>query len=149
MHTRLDRKPTALDLLRWAGIDTWRARLLKDAAVAHAVSRETSLLLVEMPAVQRILELVRKHRQLAQRYSAAPYRGRITLIRAVPAGPDDPQPQDLMMGWQQLAEGEVEIHTIRTNHVALLVKPYVEALAHELRICLDRTRNSLTKEADI
>ncbi|MGE5334111.1 MAG: amino acid adenylation domain-containing protein [Nitrososphaerota archaeon] len=142
MHTRLDRKPTALDLLRWAGIDTWRARLLKDAAVAHTVSRETSLLLVEMPAVQRILELVREHRHLAQRYSAAPYRGRITLIRAVPAGLGDPQPQDSMMGWQQLAEGEVELHTIRTNHVALLVKPHVEVLAHELTMCLERTRKA-------
>lgn len=145
----MDKKPTTWDLLRWAGIDTWRARLLNDAEVAQTVSRETSLLLVEMPAVRRILELVGEHKRLAHRYAAAAYRGRITLVRAVPAEQDEQQTEDPTMGWQQLAEGGVEMHTIRTNHVALLVKPYVEILAQELLACLDRGRRSLTGAADI
>jgi len=144
-----DKKPTALELLQWAGMDTWRARLLKEAEVADTVSRETSLLLVEMPAVRRVLELVREHRRLARRYSAEVYRGRITLFRAVPAERHEHQAGDPAMGWEKLAESEVEIYPIQANHVALLVKPYVEVLAQELRACLDRGCSSQTDATDI
>jgi amino acid adenylation domain-containing protein/non-ribosomal peptide synthase protein (TIGR01720 family) len=147
-RTPSDSKLTALDLVRWAGMDTWRARLLNDAEVARTVSRETSLLLVEMPAVRRVLDLVRKHRQLAHRYAAVAYRGRLTLFRAVPAGQGEHQAGDPAMGWQHLAEGGVELHAIRANHVALFVQPYVEGLAHELMACLDRSRSPLTDTDD-
>ena len=110
-----------MDRLRWAAMDTWRTRLLWEADAASAVSQETSLLLVEMPAVRRILELVKKHRQLAGRYSAETYAGRITLFRAMPTGPNKPQAGDPALGWGVLAKNGVEIHTVRANHVALLV----------------------------
>jgi thioesterase domain-containing protein len=144
-----DKKPTAMDLLRWAGLDTWRARLLKEAEVANTVSLETSLLLVEMPDVRRVLELVREHMRLARRYSAEAYRGRITLFRAVHSEQSGHQAGDPAMGWGKLAESGLEIHTIQANHVALLVKPHVEVLAQELRACLDRDRSSLTDTTDI
>jgi len=94
--------------------------------------------------VRRVLELVREHRRLARRYCAEAYRGRITLFRAVPSERREHQVGDPAMGWGKLAESGVEIHPIQANHVALLVKPYVEVLAQELRACLDRGRSSLT-----
>ncbi len=46
------------------------------------------------------------------------------------------------MGWGALTEGDVDIHFIPANHVALLVKPHVEILAQELRACLDQSHKS-------
>jgi amino acid adenylation domain-containing protein/non-ribosomal peptide synthase protein (TIGR01720 family) len=144
-----DKKPTVLNLLRWAMMDTWRARLLNDAEVAATVSQETSLLLIELPAVRRVMELVREHRRLARRYCAQGYPGQITLLRATPAKQREQQDRDPTVGWGKLAESGVEIHPIQANHVALLVKPYVEVLAQELRACLDRVRSSMTDATDM
>ena len=47
-----------------------------------------------------------------------------------------------MLGWGVLAEGGVDVHFILANHVALLVKPHVEILAQELRVCLDQSHRS-------
>jgi thioesterase domain-containing protein len=143
-----DQRPTMRELLRWAGMDTWRASLLNDAEVATTVSRETSLLLVEMPAVRRILQLVGEHKRLARRYVAQAYSGRITLFRAAPAEQRGAQAHALAKGWEKLAQGGVETHTLSANHVALLVKPYVETLAHELSLCLERSRAPLIAAAD-
>ena len=46
-----------------------------------------------------------------------------------------------MLGWEVLAEGGVDVHFIQANHVALLVKPHIQILAQELRICLDQNCN--------
>jgi thioesterase domain-containing protein/acyl carrier protein len=132
-------KPTIVDLLGWAGLDTWRTLLLREAEVASTVSQEASLLLIEMPAVRRILELVREHRQLARKYTAERYEGRITLFRAVPSTSSKKWTGDPTLGWGVLAEGGVDDHFILANHVALLVKPHVEILAQELRVCLDQS----------
>jgi thioesterase domain-containing protein len=144
-HAPSGQKPTTLDLLRWAAFDTWRTRLLKDAEVAATVTQETSLLLVEMPAVRRVLHLVREHRRIARRYSAVAYSGHITLIRALTSDQDESSGRDPTLGWGMLAEGGVEIHNIRANHVALLARPYVKTLAQELRSYLDRSCQSPRK----
>ena len=75
-------KPAMRDLLGWAVLNTWRTSLLREAEVAPTVSQETSLLLVKMPAIRRILGLVREHRRLARHYKAESYPGRIILFRA-------------------------------------------------------------------
>lgn len=135
-------KPKIVDMLGWAGLDTWRTLLLKEAEVASTVSQETSLMLIKMPAVRRILELVREHRRLARRYTAERYGGRITLFRAVGSRSSKKRAGDPMLGWGVLAEEGVDVHFIQANHVALLVKPHVEILAQELRVCLDQSRRS-------
>jgi amino acid adenylation domain-containing protein/non-ribosomal peptide synthase protein (TIGR01720 family) len=141
-------KPAIVDLLGWAGLDTWRAHLLKEAEVASIVSQDVSLLLVEMPAVRRVLELVREHSRLARRYTAERYGGRITLFRAVRSRSSKKRDEDPMLGWGGLAEGGVDVHSIQANHVALLVKPHIELLAQELRICLDQSRRYTSDSTD-
>ena len=148
-NTPSNGNPTLVDLLSWVGLDTWRSKMLKEAEVASTVSQETSLLLIEMPAVRRILELVREHSRLVRRYIVKPYRGRITLFRAVRSGSNENGVKDPTMGCGALAEGGVDVNSIRANHVALLVKPYVEILAQELRTCIDQGSGSSTGSGDI
>ena len=90
-----------------------------------------------MPAVRRILELVREHGQLVRRYTVEKYQGRITLFRAARSGSNKKGADEPTMGWGVLANGGVDVHFIEANHVALLVRPHVEILAKELRECLD------------
>ncbi|MAT41341.1 MAG: hypothetical protein CL609_03295 [Anaerolineaceae bacterium] len=132
------RKPKLKDLLGWAVLDTWRTRLLQEAEIAQTVSQEESLLLIKMPAVRRILKLIRTHQQMVQQYAAQPYRGNITLFRAVDFDSDGNDKQVSALGWQKLAEGQITVHPIQANHVAFLVKPTVVTLAQELSKCLDQ-----------
>jgi hypothetical protein len=134
--------PTALDLLGWAVLDTWRKRLLGEAEVAGIVPQESSLLLLEMPDVRRIMSMGRQHVRLARRYSAQVYQGRVALFRALRSTSNVRQAGDLSLGWAGLAAEGVEIRVIGANHVALLVHPYVEVLAQELAAYLDRGGSS-------
>lgn len=134
-----DGRPTLGSLLGWAGLDTWRALLLRgDTEIASAVSQETSLLLIRMPAVRRILELVREHRRLVRRYRAESYGGNITLFRAMSSGSKQKVSADPTLGWGTLAQNGVEVRTLQANHVALFVKPHIRVLAQELMACLNR-----------
>ncbi len=141
-------KPTIVDLLGWARLDTWRTHMLQDAEVANTVSQDASLLLVEMPAVRRILKLVREHGQLVRRYAAKTYRGQITLFRAARSESNEKVVKDSTMGWGVLAEGGVDVHSIQANHVALLVKPHVEIFAQELNACLNQRTSSSSGTVD-
>jgi len=120
------------DLLGWAVLDTWRSRLLQEAEVAHTVLQEESLLLIKMPAVRRILKLIRKHQKLVQQYAAQPYRGKIILFCAGDNTSHGNGKQEPISGWYKLTEGRLMVHSIQANHVAFLVKPYVETLAQKL-----------------
>jgi amino acid adenylation domain-containing protein/non-ribosomal peptide synthase protein (TIGR01720 family) len=130
------------DLLGWAILDTWRNRLLQEAELAHTVLQEESLLLIKMPAVRRILKLIRKHKKLVQQYTAQPYKGEITLFHAVDHAPNKNDKRESISGWRKIAEGRVMVHSIQANHVAFFVKPYVETLAEELTKSLNEKASS-------
>jgi thioesterase domain-containing protein len=141
---KVSKKPSVIDLIGWVKLDTWRTRLLKEADVKSTVSQEKSLLLIEMPDVRRILELVREHGRIVGRYTPVTYPGRITLFRATQSEPNKKGDKDPTMGWGLLAKGGVNVHLIRANHVALLVKPYIEILAQGLKNSLDQRSDCST-----
>jgi hypothetical protein len=137
--TSSEDRPALSSLLGWAGLDTWRALLLQgQTEIANTVSQEMSLLLIRMPAVRRILALVREHRRLVLRYEADSYDGKIILFCTRSSGAKQKASTDPTLGWEMLAQKGVEVRTIQANHVALFVKPHVKVLAHELTACLNR-----------
>jgi hypothetical protein len=142
--TAPDRGPAMLEMLRWAALDSWRTRLLADADIAPLLSGDALLQLIDLPDVRRVLAFVGRHRRLARRYVAAGYRGRLTLVRAVPEGQVAHQIDDLTLGWRDLAPDGVDLRTIPANHVALLVNPYVDLVAREVRECLERSHIATT-----
>jgi thioesterase domain-containing protein/acyl carrier protein len=139
-------KPALGDILGWADLDTWRNRLLNDADIKSVVSQQSSLLLVQMPDVRRILNLVKAHMRIAHRYRVEPYPGQIELFRAIDGNGGVPQEQ-MASGWEHLAGG-VTVHPIHSNHVALLARPYVETLGKELRACLDDQSSKIQGDSD-
>ncbi|HZF08651.1 MAG TPA: amino acid adenylation domain-containing protein [Thermoanaerobaculia bacterium] len=80
-----------------------------------------------------------------ERYRTAAYPGRVTLFRArdvAPAELRDATPHrlrvlaDPSLGWDHVAAGGVEIHTVPGLHKDLLAVPGVEVLAEILRACI-------------
>jgi amino acid adenylation domain-containing protein len=85
----------------------------------------------------RALKNVRRGCALAAKeYVPRPYSGRLILFRSS----DKPllQLRDPHVGWSTYAAGGLEIHEVRGNHDDILLKPQVEAVAEQLKVCLDR-----------
>jgi amino acid adenylation domain-containing protein len=69
-------------------------------------------------------------------YTPRPYRGRVTLFRALtrePGCPKDPAPD-----WRHWAAGGVEVIDVPGGHSTLLAEPHVRTLAAALSDCLGR-----------
>ncbi len=79
------------------------------------------------------LRVKRVNDQAATRYVPRPYSGRVVLIRPKSnfRGLDDPS-----LGWGEVVRDELEIREIPVYPKGMLVEPFVQTLARELRVCL-------------
>jgi thioesterase domain-containing protein len=77
------------------------------------------------------------HLRALARYTFKPYSGKITLIRAT-----DPRMEvlsrdkDPLLGWGELAIGELEILDVLADHMNLLLEPHVQEVAQKLTTVL-------------
>jgi len=74
----------------------------------------------------------------AREYVPRVYPGRVALFWA---SGDLTTSFDLLDGWRSLASGGVDVHEISGNHINIVQEPHVQALADELRLCLDRVQS--------
>ncbi len=83
----------------------------------------------------------------AERYRASTYPGRITLLRASSVDqaalwelPSQRRQifEDPTLGWDTVAAGGVEVHTVPGNHQTIIGAPHVETLAEILGTCIAR-----------
>jgi thioesterase domain-containing protein len=77
--------------------------------------------------------------QAADRYVLRPWDGRVVLMRAQDAG----YPANTLgatYGWDDWAEGGVEVVKVPGNHDTLVLEPNATTLVQALRATLDRTR---------
>jgi amino acid adenylation domain-containing protein len=65
------------------------------------------------------------------------YPGKITLFRAEDAEPDS---EDNRLGWEKLAAGGLEVHSVPGTHISIREEPQVAILAEKLRGCLEAVR---------
>jgi aspartate racemase len=75
----------------------------------------------------------------AREFVPSVYAGGVTLFWA---SGDLTTSFDLVDGWHTLAAGGVELHEIPGSHINLLKAPHVQALADELRACLDQAQKN-------
>lgn len=117
--------PSASLLRKWLGAANGRGAWL--AAWRH------------LPEALRIVRVMRANTQAQFDYTPQPYRGRLTLLRTGQAyGASGASPD---LGWRALAQENVEIHRVPGHHLNLLRRPYVRALAGQLRNCIERAAN--------
>jgi thioesterase domain-containing protein len=68
------------------------------------------------------------------------YPGRVTLFRANRG--HILTSSETTLGWGRIALGGIEIRDIAGEHNAIVEQPYVQTLARELRVCLDRAQGA-------
>jgi amino acid adenylation domain-containing protein len=68
------------------------------------------------------------------------YAGNLTLFRCQ----IQPQNQALSadLGWHDLVTGTVEIYPVAASHYNLLIEPYVQSLAQQLQLCIDKAQTN-------
>lgn len=134
-------KHAAVEMSRWEYLQwAWSAAMYKllgrRAGLAESTSQDTRLLRMRLPAVRRILYVLRCHLGVIRHFRPQPYSGRLTLLRA------DQQVvrqfyNDKTLGWDDLARGGVEVHAVPGNHATLFLDPYVQAVARTLQECVE------------
>ncbi len=83
-----------------------------------------------------LFNIFKNNASLVRQYGPRPYPGRIVLFRPAEAD-NDTNPA---RGWDRLAEGGVETHTVDGTHQRMMSEPYVAALAEQLELYLDEAQ---------
>lgn len=94
-----------------------------------------------LPHSLRHFRLLETNSQASRNYVPRIYPGKVTLFRCTQQYPqfaDKP-----LLGWEDLAEGGVEVQEIDGFHDTMLREPTVRVLAEKLRNCLDRAQTEV------
>ena len=138
-----EEKPPIMDYLKWFWISAMRRSLLSKADVVDVVSKDSDLLLIELPTVRGVLRRVGRDVRMTQRYIPKDYDGDITLFTAHTFEEDGAISLDTTMGWQNLTKGNVFVQKIPGSHVAVLQKPHVEPFSQILMDSLDKATKEI------
>jgi len=130
-------KPTFKEYIKWVWISAMRRNVLGGSEISNVVSRNTDLMLIELPTVRHTIGRVGKDINLAKKYVAKEYNGNITLFDAGSLDDVGGELSDPTMGWDELTTGEINIRKITGNHIAVLTQPYVGPFAEILKECLE------------
>jgi thioesterase domain-containing protein len=77
-------------------------------------------------------------REAARHYEAKTYEGRVVLFRA--SDKSLKNFDDLLVGWNELALGGLEVQEVVGDHLSIIVEPQVSDLAKRLTECLQKTK---------
>lgn len=129
------------EYIRWAWTDAMRRHFMKSADVADVATQDSRLMLVRMPATQRILRVLRANLKAMKKYRPAAYRGNVVVFRASDQTLMRKHAEDNTMGWGVHVSENLRVIDLPGNHVVLLLKPYIETLARHLNTCLDEAED--------
>jgi thioesterase domain-containing protein len=93
---------------------------------------------IEVSQAQPFIDLCKADFRATRKYVLQQYPGRITLFKASQELTETSS--DPTLGWSEWATGGADVHVVPGNHATMVYKPHVEALAKELRTCLDRVQ---------
>ncbi|MCC6697661.1 MAG: SDR family NAD(P)-dependent oxidoreductase [Candidatus Hydrogenedentes bacterium] len=133
-------EPSFREYVLWAWADALRDTLLKRAAIANVVTRDSRLMLIRQPSTRRILKVLRANWKILLAYAPQPYDGVITLLRAEDQSVMHKLHEDPTLGWGEVARGGLDVITVPGNHAVLLIKPYIETVGATIKECLIRAR---------
>ncbi len=90
----------------------------------------------ELPAFQRLIEMLVGHLQALRSYQPQTYAGQILFFSANERAADTPAHPEL--DWVPLATDGITIRRANGNHMTMISPPYVEELGQKLRQQLNR-----------
>ncbi len=90
------------------------------------------------------------HWRAFAKYTFRPFPGKITVIRALDRGPEAlGQREDPTLGWGRLALGGVEVIDVPTGHFDMLLEPYVQTFAEQLKQMMEEAVERHAKVAPL
>jgi thioesterase domain-containing protein len=101
---------------------------------------------IEASQAHRLIELCKSDFRASRNYVLHRYPGRVTLFKAS----EDLSEHDLdpTLGWNDWADGGVDVQVVPGNHATMVYKPNVATLAEKLAACIDRAQADLEYAAD-
>jgi thioesterase domain-containing protein len=115
-----------------------KARVARDGELANLLGRkgatDPSAAQSEDPAQIREASVQASNDAACDRYQPKPYAGKLTLFKPKVNYSYYPDPK---MGWGELAQGGIDPVELPVNPHAMLVEPYVQLLAAELKARID------------
>jgi amino acid adenylation domain-containing protein len=130
--------PNFNKLLRWLiANDSWHS-ILGEAVIANFLPQESRRRILSELNIRPILRVYQANSQATLNYVPQVYPNSITLLRT--SIQSSIAHQDPTLGWSKLAGGGVEVHRVGGNHLTMLRKPYVQVLAEQLTVCIDKAQ---------
>ena len=98
--------------------------------------------------VRRVTKIHLNSTSAVRDYVPQPYNGRITILRAVEAGPQShyviSHPAlgrpEIMSGWSELSSEPLQILDVPGDHMTMMTEPHVRVMAERLNSCLDESQ---------
>ena len=114
----------------------WHGWNWKQAVMVSILSQESNQKSWRELAIPSMFTVFQANSQATLSYVPKIYPHRITLLRSgekLKANHQDPT-----LGWKDLTREQVEVIRVPGNHLTMLRKPYVEVLARQLKLCLEK-----------
>lgn len=128
----------SVNALQSLALDEQLSYVLEQARAANVVLPDAGVV-----EIRRLLEVVLANRRAERSYTPVVYPNQITVFRAEESfGLENSNPA---MGWNQLTEGGVKIHTISGDHYTIVKEPHVRVLAERLRNSLEQAMKLIWK----
>jgi thioesterase domain-containing protein len=111
-------------------------RLQADEQLAYFLDRLREVQVVpddmNISQVRRHIQVYESHDACIRTYRPKPYSGRITFFYSEDATADDPSL------WSPFSSEPIEVHPVAGDHYLMITEPYVQSLAQQLQLCLDK-----------
>lgn len=132
------RFPKFNQVLRRLGINLSWHSILGRAAISNLISQSQKQRILRELTIRPMFPVFHANSQATLSYVPKTYPNRITLFRTnVQASRAD---HDSTMGWSELTVEGVEVHIVPGNHLTMLRKPNVQALAEQLKECFEKAK---------
>ena len=132
--------PNINKLVQWLiNRESWQS-ILGEAVIANFLPQESRQRILSELNILLMFRVYQANSQATLNYTPQVYPNRITVLRTSTSS-TTAQP-DPTLGWSKLAGGGVDVHCVPGNHLTMLQKPHVQALAEQLRACVEKAQEN-------
>ena len=119
-------------------------RMAQDEVLEHVLAAARRVQAVISTAglaqIRGLRDVDAQNRRAARRYVPRPYDGALALFAATGTVLPESMPED--RGWAALSTRELAVYALPGDHLEIMRKPHVEALAQRLQECLARVQDA-------
>lgn len=131
-------KLVALSLNQQSVFSQLRAAL-EHTMMAQLLPQASQVRMLDELTLHRMLRIFYANSRAALRYVPQPYPDSMTLFKT---GELVQESQDAALGWRELAQNGLQLHSVSGNHLTLLQPPHIQSLVAQLQPYLSDSQRS-------